>query len=99
MNNSQENFLKSAVLSAEESFGIKLSLEKMTQIIGDKMDYEWKSYEYSEPSPYMDTSPREQIAEIIAIYYLGRPWPCYAENVNMEEFYDQLEQKMKADAQ
>ena len=97
MSTSRENFLKSAVLSVEESLGIKFSLEKMTQIIGNIMDYEWKTFEYGEPSPYMDTSPREQIFELIANHYLGRDWPSYGEKVNMEEFYAQLEEKIAAD--
>ena len=70
----------------------------MAQIIGNKMDSEWKSYGYREVTSYMDTSPREQIAEIIANHYLGRDWPSYGEGVNMEEFYAQLEEKIAADA-
>ncbi len=97
MYTSRENFLGSAVIVAEDYFGLNISLEKMTKIIGNHMDYEWKTFEYSDPSPYMDTSPREQIAEFIANHYLGRGWPCYGDNINMEEFFDELEEKMKAD--
>jgi hypothetical protein len=93
-----ENFLQSAVLSVEKSFGIKLSVEKMTQIIGNKMDSECKSYAYREVSPYMDTSPLEQIADIISNHYLGRPWPSYGEDIDMEKyFYTLLDAKIAAD--
>ena len=97
MSTSRENFLQSAVLSVEVCLGIKLSLEKMTQVIGNYMDYEWKSFAYGDPNPYMDTSPREHIAELIANHYLGRSWPCYGENVNMEEFFTELEEKINSD--
>lgn len=98
MSTSRENFLQSAVLTAEASFGIKLSLEKMTKIIGNKMDSEWKTYKYDSVSQYMDTSPREQIADIIAKHYLGRSWPCYGEDIDMEKyFYAKLDEKIAAD--
>ena len=37
MKTSKEYFLESAVLVAEDSFGVNISLEKITEIIGDKM--------------------------------------------------------------
>ena len=98
MNKSYENFIGSAALVIENYTGIKLSIEKVVEVIGDKMDREWKSYEYDEVSVYMDTSPRETIVELLARHYLSRSWPTYGDNVNVKEFYEQLEEKMKADA-
>ena len=97
MNTSKENFLKSAVIVAEDRFGLTISLEKMTEIIGDKMAREWTDYEYTEVSPYMDTSPREQIADIIAMHYTGGYWPTYGDKIDPKEFWDNLVEKVKAD--
>jgi len=97
MTTSKENFLKSAVIVAEDRFGLTISLEKMTEIIGDKMAREWTDYEYTEVSPYMDTSPREQIADIIAMHYTGRHWPTYGDKIDPKEFWDNLVEKVKAD--
>jgi len=97
MNKSYENFIGSVALVIENYTGVKLSIEKVAEVISDKMDREWKSYEYDEVSVYMDTSPRETIVELLARHYLGRSWPTYGDNVNVKEFYEQLEEKMKAD--
>jgi hypothetical protein len=98
MNTSKENFLKSAVIVAEDRFGLTISLEKMTEIIGDKMAREWNSFEYTEVSPYMDTAPREEIADIIAMHYTGNYWPTYGDNIDPKEFWKNLVEKVKLDS-
>lgn len=90
MNSSRENFIASAALVIEDYCGIKLSIEKVSEIIGDKMDREWNTFEYSEVSPFMDTSPREEVMNILAEYFLGRPWPTYGDDLNMEEWFSSL---------
>jgi len=94
---SKENFLASAVLVAEYEFGLKISLEKMTEIIGDKMESEWTAFNYSDVSKYMDTSPREEIADHIALHYLGRHWPTYGEKVDIHTFVADLRKKIEGD--
>lgn len=95
MKTSKEYFLESAVLVAADSFGINISLEKITEIIGNKMEDEWTDYTYDEVSPFMDTTPREEIANHIARYYLGRRWPTYADKANMDDWMAELLAAMK----
>jgi len=97
MSTSKENFLRSAVLVLRDRYGIDLSYEKVAEIIGDKMEDEWTNFEYEDVSPYMDTSPREEIGEIVSMHYLGRSWPTYGEKVDMEEFYKNLDEKIARD--
>lgn len=97
MNTSKENFLKSAVLSVEERFGISIKLEKLTEIVGDKMDREWKNFEYNEVSKYMDTSPCEDVADLIAQHYTGGFWPTYSSKVNMADWFNDLVTKIEED--
>jgi hypothetical protein len=99
MNKSYENFIGSAALVIEEYTGIKLSIEKVAEIIGNKMDNEWNVFVYDEVSVYMDTSPREHIVEYVAQYYLGRGWPTYRDKIDMHDFHGELNAKMKVDAQ
>lgn len=99
MKTSREYFLESAVLSVEERFGIEISLEKITEIIGDKMASEWTNFEYTEASPYMDTSPCEDVADLIAHHYIGRGWPTYGDReMTFQEFEGKLLAAMKKDA-
>ena len=97
MPTSKENFLASAVLVAEYEFGLKISLEKMTEIIGDKMANEWTAFDYDDVSQYMDTAPREEIADHIAFHYLGRYWPTYSEKVDIHAFVADLHKKVEGD--
>ena len=94
---SKENFLASAVLFSERELGLKISLEKMTEIIGDKMANEWTAFNYDSVSPYMDTAPREEIADHIAFHYLGRYWPTYSEKVDIHAFVADLREKIEGD--
>jgi hypothetical protein len=95
MNTSRENFIASAALVIEDYCGIKLSIEKVSEIIGDKMDDEWSEYEYDEVSPFMDTSPREYVMDIVAEYFLDRSWPTYGDWANMEEWFSSLYDAVK----
>lgn len=95
MKTSKEYFLESAVLVAADFWGVNISLEKITEIIGDKMEYEWTAFTYKEASPFMDTMPREQIANHIAYHYLGRRWPTYADGANMDDWMSELLAAMK----
>lgn len=97
MNTSKENFLKSAVLSVKQRFGLTISLEKLTEIVGDKMDHEWQTFTYNEVSEYMDTSPCEDVADLICLHYTGGYWPTNGDKVNFNEFWDNLMNKMKED--
>jgi hypothetical protein len=96
MNTSKENFLRSAVLVASDRFGLEISYEKMCEIVGDKMEREWTNYHYDSVTPYMDTSPREEIADLIAKHYTGDYWPTYSDRVDFNEFYKNLVEKVKA---
>jgi hypothetical protein len=96
MNNTRrENFIGSAALVIEDYCGIKLSVEKVSEIIGNKMDDELIFVDYKEVSPFMDTSPRERVMDIVAEYFLGRPWPSYGDRVNMEEWFSSLYDAVK----
>lgn len=95
MKTSRENFIGSAVLVIEEYSRLKLSFEKVSEIIGNKMEDEWTDFEYDEVSIFMDTCARERVADIVSNYYLGRDWPSYYEKVDIEEFLELLEQKVK----
>lgn len=97
MSTSKENFLASAVLVAKDTYLLDISLEKMAEIIGDKMESEWTAFNYDDVSPFMDTAPREDIADIIAMHYLGRPWPNYGERLNIHDFVKMLQEKIEAD--
>ena len=99
MINSRENFIGSAVLVIEDNTGVKLTIEKVSEIIRDKMDHEWKTFEDDEVTIYMDTSPRENVIELLAQHYLGRGWPTYMDKVNIDDFCTELKEKMKVDAQ
>lgn len=98
MNTSKENFLKSAVLSVKQRFGLDISLEKLTEIVGGKMDHEWQTFSYNEVSEYMDTSPCEDVADLICLHYTGAHWPTYSDKINFNEFWDNLMNKMKESA-
>lgn len=87
---SRNNFMASAKEMIKSQMGIDLTLEQVTTIVGDKMDGEWQNFDYKEVSKYMDTAPRENIMDIVAEHYLGRPWPTYGERVNMEHFIEDL---------
>lgn len=98
MSESKENFLKSAVLVAEDSWGLTISLEKLTEIIGDTMKDEWTLFKYEDVSYFMDTAPREEIADLISLHYLGREWPKYGENVDIQAFVKSINNKIKEEA-
>lgn len=83
---SRTNFLESARLMIDYELEICLTLDQVEKIIGDKMDSEWQNFDYKEASQYMDTAPREEIVDLLALHYLGRSWPTYGEKVNMDEF-------------
>lgn len=97
MSESKENFLKSAVLVAEDSWGLTISLEKLTEIIGDTMEDEWTLFKYEDVSYFMDTAPREEIADRISLHYLGREWPKYDEKLDIGEYVKRLQRKIEAD--
>lgn len=98
MNPSKENFLKSAVLSVKNRFGLSIDFETLAEIVGDKMDREWKTYQYTEVSEYMDTAPCEDLADLICFHYTGEYWPAYSDRVNFDEFWNNLMNKMKEKA-
>jgi hypothetical protein len=95
MNTSRENFIASAALVIEDYCGIKLPIEKVSEIIGDKMDSEWKTFEYKEVSPFMDTAPREDVMEIVAQHFLGRSWPTYGDDIDINDWIMTLNATMK----
>jgi hypothetical protein len=99
MSDSRKNFIESARLMLSDRVGIDLTFEKLSEIIGNQMDDEFTEFPYTSVSPSMDTSPREQVMELVSMYYMGRYWPCYADNVDMNDFMDQLERKIQEDAQ
>lgn len=98
MKTSKQNFLESAVLVAADSYGLSISLEQITEILGDKMEKEWTNFEYNEVSHFMDTAPREDIADHIAFHYLGRYWPTYSESVDIQAFVKSINDKIKEEA-
>lgn len=95
MNTSRENFIASAALVIEDYCGIKLPIEKVSEIIGDKMDSEWKTFEYKEVSPFMDTAPREDVMDIVAEHFLGRPWPTYGNDIDINDWIMSINKAMK----
>lgn len=99
MSDSRKNFIESARLMLSNREGIQLSFEKLSEIIGNQMDDEFTAFPYMEVSPYMDTAPREEVMELVSMYYMGRPWPCYSDNVDMNDFMAQLDLKIQEGAQ
>lgn len=95
MNTSRENFIGSAALVIEDYCGIKLSIEKVSEIIGDKMKHEWEAFEYDEVSPYMDTAPRENVMDIVAEHFLGRSWPTYGDDIDINDWIMSMNAAMK----
>lgn len=95
MNTPKENFMASAALVIEDYCGIKLPIEKVSEIIGDKMDSEWKNFEYNEVSPFMDTAPREEVMDIVAEHFLGRSWPRYGDNIDINDWIMSMNKAMK----
>ncbi len=84
------NFIWCAHNMMKEYAGIDIPAAKLDKIIGDKMDSEWQEYDY-DPNDYsMDTSPREEVFDIIAEYYLGHPWPMYMDNADMTDYMIRL---------
>lgn len=99
MNDSRKNFVESAVLMLADHAGIHLSFEKLSEIIGDQMDDEFTTFPYTEISPYMDTAPREEVMDLISKHYMDRYWPCYSDQVDMDDFMTQLDRKIQEDVQ
>lgn len=99
MNTSRDNFVASAVLAIEQYTGISLPFEKVDEIVGNKMEYEWgdPNFEYKQVSSSMDTSPREEVMELLALHYIGRNWPCYMDHVDMKGFSTELVKNMMKD--
>lgn len=94
MNNSRKNFVASAVLLVKEQIDIDITFEKMDAIVGDAMEDEWgnPNYEYTEASASMDTAPREEIFDLVSMFYLGKYWPCYGDKVDFDQFLSDLKQ-------
>ena len=62
------------------------------------MKDEWTNFCYEEASVYMDTAPQEDIADHIAYHYLGRYWPTHSEKVDIKEFVNKINDKIKKEA-
>ena len=98
---SHEGFIESCRLMLEDRLGIAIPNKKLAEIIGNQMDEEWQEYDYSDPSPFLDTCVLETITEIVTKRYMGRSWPCYGDNFTekqLREFYMQLVEKINADS-
>ena len=95
MNTSRENFIRSAMLVIEDYCGINLPFEKVSEIVGDSMEKEWGTYEYTEVSVFMDTAPREDVMDLVAQHYLGRGWPSYGENIDINDWIMSMNNSIK----
>jgi hypothetical protein len=74
-----------------------LTFEKIYEIINlpANRDYFLNEVElcgYEEESEYgLDTCVREELMDAVSKYYLSCSWPTYSDNVNLDEFLQELE--------
>lgn len=90
MNTSGENFIKSAVLFFNEKLGLELSYHRAHILFYESMRDEWESCIYNDVSPSFDTCVRETLMDILSKHYLNEYWPCYADKIDMNNFYQRL---------
>ncbi len=91
--------IRSGSVFLKEHVGVEVSAEKLTIIIGDRLDWEVEDENviYDPESPYMDTAIREYFMDYVAGHYLDTHWPCYCDKVDMKEFFAKLEAAIAAD--
>jgi hypothetical protein len=83
-------FAHSASLMMESYCDLYISPEKMSIIIGKQMDDEVSVHLYDPNDDYMDTCVREEVADIVAMHYLGHPWPRYCDDYDVDLFMRNL---------
>lgn len=76
---------------------INISLSALAEAIGKKLDWEIEDEDvvYDPESPYMDTIVRDAVMDAVAEHFLGRPWPCNGDRVDMHQFLEELDAAIK----
>lgn len=85
-------FAHSASIMVFEYANLDIDPERMSVIIGDKMDEEVSEYLYDPNDGYMDTCVRDQVFDFVSEFYLGHPWPRYRDHMDAELFDTNLRQ-------
>lgn len=88
-------FAHSASLMLADWAGLNISAKTLSEIIGDKMDYEVSEYLYDPNSPYIDTNIRDEVLNIVSHHYLDVRWPRYCDKIDMNKFYEDLKKAIE----
>lgn len=74
---------------------LSVSPETMQNIIGETMDNIFDNSDYNKEFISHDRETRLKIINMMCNYYLGHPWPKSANEVNIDEFYNNLNTAVK----
>ncbi len=86
------NFIHCVHNTLKAHYFVVVPHKKLDEILSDHMEYEWNDpkYPYDPNDNNMDTCVRDVMLDKLSKHYTGRAWPYIAENVNMDEFIDDL---------
>ena len=88
-------FAHSASLMLQDWFVLDITAKRLSEIIGDKMDYEVSEYLYDPNDPHIDTNIRDEVVDIVSNHYLGANWPRYRDKVDMNQFHEELKKAIE----
>ena len=85
------NFIHASTLMMEAQTNYYIAPTVMNKIVGPEFEDEWSAFEYNPNSPHMDPCVRERVMDAVSMYFLGHPWPTYADNADVSMFRTNLE--------
>lgn len=95
-NQSRYYFVNTIRKELKRILGVNLTNEKIDTIIGDQMNDEYKNFSYKDMDEYLETSPREEVLNIMSLYFINREWPKVGtmDESKFNDFLDELKKEM-----
>lgn len=95
-NKRRYEFVVTVRRSLKRMLGVNLSNERIDAIIGDQMNDEYKNFFYKDMDEYLETSPRDDVLNIMSLYFINKKWPRVGTMSESEfkDFLDELKKEM-----
>lgn len=95
-NQSRYYFVNTIRKELKRMLGVNLTNEKIDTIIGNQMNDEYKNFSYKDMDEYLETSPRDEVLNIISLYFINREWPKVGtmDESEFNDFLDELKKEM-----
>lgn len=95
-NERRYNFVVTVHHALKRMLDVNVNMETIDSIIGDQMNDEYKNFSYEDMDSHLETSPREQLLNIMSMHFIGKKWPKVGSMSDSEfkEFLDELKKEM-----